>query len=85
MNKYWVHSDTRDYVALSNGKYTLYFRDYKTPIELSESQFDDLTGFLPIKSKKLFSRNRKRPNNNVKVDVKSIEEIREERLKNIGI
>ena len=67
---FWINSNTGDYISEIDGKYTLtlisrkidgeYFRH--EVIDISLVQFQSIKGFVPIKGKKLFSRNRTKPN-----------------------
>lgn len=73
MNKYYINSNSGDYIIESNGKYTLNlisrypivdgvmtYQPHES-IEITPSQFHALKGFIPIKEKKLFN-NRVRKN-----------------------
>jgi hypothetical protein len=109
---YWINSNSGDYITEDNGIYRLYllsrwvgeYGDYNAYlkseiIELSQSQFESIKGFLPIKRKKLFSRlnkfnNRKRyaptlsdgtKGKATRVEVPSIQDARQQRLKELGL
>jgi len=64
--KYWVNSNTGDYISENNGVYKLHLITRYKPVFMSpetivitEQQFRNAKGFIPIKRKKLFLRNRK--------------------------
>lgn len=60
---YWVNSNNGDYIIEDDGKYTLVLLArkinnitlYPERITLTELQFKNIKGFVPIKQKKLFN------------------------------
>ncbi len=103
--KYWINSNSGDYILLNNsGKYILYlitrFVDGKylpmEIIELTDSQFLMIKGFVPIKAKKLFNNDRKRKvyaptisggnkGESKRIEVPTKSEFRDKILKELGI
>ena len=61
---YWVNSNTGDYITEQNGQYKLHLlcrfngRDFlpSETIIITQLQFNNVKGFVPIKQKKLFNR-----------------------------
>lgn len=61
---YWVNSNSGDYIVEDGGQHRLYLLARWTSgvfqsseiIELTQSQFESMKGFVTIKEKKLFSR-----------------------------
>jgi len=111
MLKYWVNSNSGDYVIhnTETGEWRLsliarFYEDEWYPhelIDITESQFLALKGFLPIKEKKLFS-SRRLGNYNIwntysptksdgtkgqgeRTKVPTISEVRDIRLKELGL
>ena len=109
---YWINSNSGDYITEDNGNYKLNllprwvgeYGDYNNylkheEIELTESQFHSIKGFIPIKQKKLFSRlgkfnERKRyaptlsdgsKGKSIRVDIPSVQDARQQRLKELGL
>lgn len=107
MSKYWVNSNTGDWICKDEDKITICLlgrstKNYYLPIEyfeITEAQFNSLRGFIPIKEKKLFSRSRY---NNYRatygytdsngdkyigdrVEVPTLSELRDIRLKEMGL
>jgi hypothetical protein len=109
---HWINSNSGDYITEDNGHYQLHllhrwggeYGDYTNYlkseiIELSQSQFESMKGFIPIKEKKLFSRLNKfgdriryaptlsdgSKGKAVRVEVPTIQDAREQRLKELGL
>jgi hypothetical protein len=109
---FWINSNSGDYITEDNGLYQLHllprwvgeYGDYNTylkseMIELTQSQFKSMKGFLPIKEKKLFSRlnkfnDRRRyaptlsdgtKGKATRVEVPTIQDVRQQRLKELGL
>jgi hypothetical protein len=102
--KWWVNSNTGDYIKDDNGVYKLYLipryidSNYLPgeSIDITQSQFKSLKGFVPIKEKNLFSRNRNLSKysptlsggikgNSERIKVPEIHEIRDEIIRSLGI
>jgi hypothetical protein len=99
---YWINSNSGDYIIEKDGRYYLHLisrwidRNYlqQETIELTQSQFSDIKGFLPIKEKKFLSRkmNKYAPTlsdgtkgNSKRIEIPSIQEVRDKRLKELGL
>ena len=104
---YWINSNSGDYIVEDGGQYRLYLLarwvdnefQQSEVIELIQSQFDTIKGFVPIKEKKLFSRlNTFNPGKryaptlsdgtkgkSIRVEVPSVQDAREQRLKDLGL
>jgi hypothetical protein len=104
---YWINSNSGDYIVEDGGQYRLYLLARWTGgvfqsseiIELTQSQFESMKGFIPIKEKKLFSRlNTFNPGEryaptlsdgskgkSIRVEVPSIQDVRQQRLKKLGL
>lgn len=102
--KYWINSNSGDYMSEKDGKYHLYligrwvdnFYLFSEKIELNQSQFDSIKGFIPIKEKKLFSRSNTlkkyaptlsdgTKGKSTRVEVPTVQDSREQRLKELGL
>jgi hypothetical protein len=106
---YWINSNSGDYITESNGQYKLIllprwgehensYLKYEE-IELTESQFSTIKGFIPIKEKKLFSRLNKfngrtryaptlsdgTKGKSTRVDIPTVSDARQQRLKELGL
>ena len=104
---YWVNSNSGDYIVEDGGQYRLYLLarwvdnvfQKSEIIELTQSQFNTIKGFIPIKEKKLFSRlNTFNPGKryaptlsdgtkgkSTRVEVPTVQDAREQRLKDLGL
>jgi hypothetical protein len=109
---YWVNSNSGDYIVEDGGQYRLYLlarwvenqsgmNEFQKSevVELTQSQFNSIKGFVPIKEKKLFSRlNTWNPGKryaptlsdgtkgkSTRVDIPTVQDIREQRLKDLGL
>ena len=99
--KYYINSNTGDYISENDGVYKLHLLTRYDPIflppetiEITYSQFITLKGFIPIKKKKLSNRTRKKygptlsdgsKGKSSRIDIPTKAEAREYLLKQLGL